>query len=139
MTVAATLLDRLPAASTNGVDKLYCQLGGILTICTTQQEECSLQCRAGVSTLILSHSRAGWQKTVAEPSAPGMTSSSAWVSSQGPHGNRASAQNPRHAARPTRESWARSLNAMYETCVGVDMMTWRDTTLVLRDWGERCP
>jgi hypothetical protein len=35
------LLDTLPPSSTEGVDRLYCQLGEILTIVAAQQAECS--------------------------------------------------------------------------------------------------
>jgi hypothetical protein len=42
MVAAATLLDTLPAPSTDGVDRLYHQLGEILTIATASQAECSL-------------------------------------------------------------------------------------------------
>jgi hypothetical protein len=42
MATVATLLDTLPAPSTDGVDKLYGRLGEIIAIATAPQVECSL-------------------------------------------------------------------------------------------------
>jgi hypothetical protein len=84
----AALFNMLPANSVDGVDKLYRQLGEILTSATALQEESSLQRRAGVSIPSMGRSRACWQKTTAV----GIASSPAWVSAQDP---------PRHPGRCT--------------------------------------
>jgi hypothetical protein len=60
MAAATTVQDMLPAPFADMVDKLYRQLGEILTTTTAQKAECSLQCQAGVSTPSLGRSRAGW-------------------------------------------------------------------------------
>jgi hypothetical protein len=46
---AATLLDTLPAPSTDGADKFYYQLKDILCVTATQQAESSLQLWAKIS------------------------------------------------------------------------------------------
>jgi hypothetical protein len=67
--VVATLLDTLPPPLAEGVDRLYYQMGEILTIATAQQVECAHWRRARDSTSSLVCSRADWQKTTIEPSA----------------------------------------------------------------------
>jgi hypothetical protein len=79
--VAATamLLDMLPPASTDEVDRLYHQLGEILAIATMQQAECARWRRARESTSSLGRSRVDWRKTVVEPSMAKIAPSPVWV------------------------------------------------------------
>jgi hypothetical protein len=46
---------------------------------------------------------------------------------------------PRHAARLVMGTWAHNPNAMCGTHARGDTATRRDTTVVLRDRGQRCP
>jgi hypothetical protein len=57
--VAMTLLDTLPAPSTDKVNKVYHQLRDILSVATKKEEESSLQRWAEVSISSLGRSKAG--------------------------------------------------------------------------------
>jgi hypothetical protein len=76
-------VDTLPPPSTDRVDRLYHQLGKILTITVAQQEECSCRRQVGDSTSSPVRSRADWWKAAAKPSVAGTTPSLARVSPQG--------------------------------------------------------
>jgi hypothetical protein len=63
--VAVALLDTLPEPSTDRVDRLYCQLKGILGVAAEQQAENSLQRWAEVSVSSPGGSKASQQRTAA--------------------------------------------------------------------------
>jgi hypothetical protein len=75
MAVVVALLYTLPAPSTNGVDRVYHQLGDILGVAAEQQAENSLQRWVNISVLSPGHSRANQQRTMTELPAAGTTSS----------------------------------------------------------------
>jgi hypothetical protein len=74
---AAMLLDTLPPPSTDRVDGLHRQLGEIITIATTQLEECARWCWTRDSPSSVDRSRADWRKATVEPSTVGAVCSSA--------------------------------------------------------------
>jgi hypothetical protein len=63
---SATLLDTLPAPSTDKVDKVYQKMKDILSTATAQQVESSLQCQVEVSVSTLGYSRARGQRATQE-------------------------------------------------------------------------
>jgi hypothetical protein len=73
--VAMTLLDTLPAPSTNGVNKVYHQLRDILGVAIEQQVESSLQWRAEVFVLSPGRSKTSCQRTMTKHPAAGTASS----------------------------------------------------------------
>jgi hypothetical protein len=75
MAVVVALLYTLPAPSTNGVDRVYHQLGDILGVAAEQQAKNSLQRWVNISVLSPGHSRANQQRTMTELPAAGTTSS----------------------------------------------------------------
>jgi hypothetical protein len=66
MVAVATLLDTWPTPSTDGVDKVYCQLKDILGVTVAQQVESLLQRRAEVSLSSLGRSKASRQRMTME-------------------------------------------------------------------------
>jgi hypothetical protein len=76
-----TLLDTLPAPSTDKVNKVYHQLRDILNVATEQEEESSLQQWAEVSISSLGRSKASQQRTMIEHPMVRTASSPAWAPS----------------------------------------------------------
>jgi hypothetical protein len=64
--MTAVLLDTLPPPSTDGVDRVYRQLKGILSVAAEQQAESLLQRRDEVSISSLGRSNASQQRTKTE-------------------------------------------------------------------------
>jgi hypothetical protein len=66
MVAVAALLDTWPTPSTDGMDKVYCQLKDILGVTIAQQVESLLQRRAEVSLSSLGRSKASRQRMAME-------------------------------------------------------------------------
>jgi hypothetical protein len=85
--------------------------------------------------------------TLPEPSADGVDSVYHQLKEQLPHPFKfwplagwviqTGVWNPRHAIRPIGGTRTHSPSAAHKTHIGVDVMTRRDATSVLRDWGKR--
>jgi hypothetical protein len=85
---SSMLLDTLPPPSADGVDRLHCELGEIITIAIMQLTLCTQWRLVEYSTSILDRSRVDWQKAMLEPFTVETTPSPTWASSHGPLGKR---------------------------------------------------
>jgi GMP synthase-like glutamine amidotransferase len=133
MATTATLLDNLPAPSTDGVDRVYHQLKDILGITAAQQVESSLQHQAEVSIMSSGHSKVGWQKVATEAPVIGMTSSPARISAHVwlSHLDRCQVP-PAHRQAHRGDKDAHFRHHVWNLTT-VDVTTRRDATSILRE------